>query len=184
MQCHQFLQSHFTCQCQQSNCISNRLLTEYKQMFYLVELIVYRHCYCNIEDGHKNIQCYTVVPSLSHGSWHGFEQAMWDGVGSHSRVKLHTKNQVVRTPHTPPQLCSVQLQRVHALLTSFLRNSAKDGTRLREFTPCSVHPARVGLFTPELFITQSTGLKISGTIYLFYFFFRNELIFSLFFLFL
>lgn len=104
-----------------------------------------------------------IVPSLSHGSWHGFEQAMWDGVGSHSRVKLHTKNQVVRTPHTPPQLCSVQLQRVHALLTSFLRNSAKDGTRHREFTPCSVYPARVGLFTPELFIrTQSTGLKFQG----------------------
>lgn len=68
------------------------------------------------------------------------------------------KNQVVRTPHTPPQHCSVQLQRVHALLTSFLRNSAKDGTRRREFTPCSVRPARVGLFTSELFSRNSRHL--------------------------
>lgn len=39
------------------------------------------------------------ITSLSHGSWHEFlewlpgklEQAMWAGVGSHSRVKLHTQ---------------------------------------------------------------------------------------------
>jgi len=89
---------------------------------------------------------------LSHGSWHEFlewlpgklEQAMWAGVGSHSRVKLHThKNQVVRTPHTPPQHYSVQ--RVHALLTTFLQKSAKDGTSHVEFTPSSVYPVRVGL---------------------------------------
>ncbi len=57
-----------------------------------------RICYCIVEDGHNNIHDYTVF-HLSHDSWHGFleypsvqlEQAMWDGVGSHSRVKLHTK---------------------------------------------------------------------------------------------
>jgi len=84
---------------------------------------------------------------------------MWAGVGSHSRVKLHThKNQVVRTPHTPPQHYSVQ--RVHALLTTFLQKSAKDGTSHVEFIPSSVYPVRVG--------TQATGLNISGTIFLFF----------------
>lgn len=70
------------------------------------------------------------------------------GWESQSGQVTHTKNQVVRTPHTPPQHCSVQLQRVHALLTSFLQNSAKDGTRHMEFTPRSVYPVQVGLFTP------------------------------------
>lgn len=111
----------------------------------------------------------------SHGSWHEFlewlpgklEQAMWAGVWSESQSGqvTHKKNQVVRTPHTPPQHCSVQLQRVHALLTSFLQNSAKDATRHMEFTPSSVYPVRVGLFTPDLLIrTQTTGLNNSGTI--------------------
>lgn len=109
--------------------------------------------------------CY-IVTSLSHVMAVGTGLSRLCGMGLGVTVgSSYTENQVVRTPHTPPQLYSVQLQRVHALLTSFLRNSAKDGTRHREFTPCSVYPAQVGLFTSELFIrTQTTGLKISGTI--------------------